>query len=119
VTIPSHLLIHSVTVVRPAITQSAAYGPEYDYGVAATRHTIQAWIAQTSGTELFSETREEVTQVWTISTNDADIDNRDRIEWTGHPAGGTMTFEVAGPPAPAYSPRGLDHVEANLRIVEG
>jgi hypothetical protein len=59
-----------------------------------------------------------MSQRWLLMTNELDIDTNDRIEWPDHPAG-TVIFAVDGPPEPVSTPRGRDHAEVTLRVVEG
>jgi hypothetical protein len=121
--VPSRLLIHQVVVVRPS-GSSDAYGTVFDYGGSATRSTISGWLDDLGGGglssgESFTDGRDILDQRWTLITNHTGIDGNDRIEWGGHPAGGTMIFTVDGPPEPKYTPRGAHHLEARLRRVEG
>jgi hypothetical protein len=115
--LPAHLLPHTVTLVRPASTADAYGNTVYDYGAGATRTAITAWIQQDSRTEPREDGRDALVQAWLVLTNHADILGTDRIEWTG-PAG-ALVFEVDGPPEPTYTPAGLHHTEATLRVVTG
>lgn len=119
--LPGHVLVHSVTRVRPAATVEATYGnTNYDYGVAATRTTgIKAWLQQNDASESFGDGRRLMEQTWLMMTNEPSWDAPDRVEWSGHPSGSLVTFYVDGVPEPAYTRRGFDHMEINLRIVEG
>jgi hypothetical protein len=116
--VPEHLMIHDVTVVHPT-GSTDAYGTVFDYGSSATRSVIRGWLDDTSGTESFTDGRDLMDQRWLLVTNSLDVDANDRIEWDGHPAGGTMIFTVDGPPEPKYTPQGSHHLEATLRKVEG
>jgi len=116
--VPDRLLVHDVVVVRPA-TSTDAYGDvELDYGASATRTSIRAWLQQDQRDETFRDGRAPLDQRWLLVTNETDVAGRDRIEWADHPAG-SVTFEVDGPPEPAYTGAGLHHLEAGLRVVEG
>jgi hypothetical protein len=118
--VPDHVLIHDVVVVRPAAsTADPTYGTVWDYGSSAVRSTVRGWLDDTPGVESFTEGRDVLDQRWLLVTNYTNIDGNDRVEWAGHPAGGTMIFAVDGPPAPKYTPHGAHHLEANLRKVEG
>lgn len=113
--VPEHLLPHTVTVVRPAVSTDA-YGSEvYDYGPAATRTSVAAWMQQDSRREPLSDGRDPLVQRWLLVTNHQDVRGRDRVEWSETPA----VFEVDGPPEPAYTPTGYHHEEASLRVVAG
>lgn len=116
--VPDRFLIHDVVRVRPVASTDPAYGTTWDYGTAAARATVSGWLEQTGTSEAFTDARDVIDQRWTLITNYLDVDANDRIEWGGHPAG-TKVFQVDGPPEPAYTPRGADHLEARLRIVEG
>lgn len=112
--LPAHVLPHTVSVVRPATATDDYGNVTRDYGDAATRTEISAWMQQDRRTEPRDDGRDPLEQRWLLVANHADIQGRDRIEWTDHP-----TFEVEGPPEPAYTPAGYHHVEATLRVVAG
>jgi hypothetical protein len=115
--LPSHLLTETVTRIRPvAVTDN--YGTTWDYGTAATRVGLTGWLQQDQRSEVFADARDSIQQRWLLMTNYLDIDANDRIEWPDHPAGAVI-FTVDGPPEPVSTPRGRNHLEANLRIVEG
>lgn len=120
--VPDHLLVHSVTLVRPAETTDAYNDTTYDYGPAATRTGIAAWLQQDQRTEQFRDGRDPLDERWLMVTNHADISGLDRIEWAEHP-GGAVTFSVDGPTEPTYAPvsagNTLHHTEVQLRIVSG
>jgi len=117
--VPDHTLIHTVTVVEPAEITDAYNDTTYDYGGAAARRTISAWLQQDQRTEQFSDGRDPLDERWLLITNEPVIPGNARIEWPDHPAG-PVTFEVDGPTAPTYRPgTGFHHVEARLRIAAG
>jgi hypothetical protein len=115
--LPSHLLTEEVTRVRPAAVTDD-YGTTWDYGTAAARAPLAAWLQQDQRTESFAEGRDVISQRWLLMTNELDIDVNDRIEWDDHPAG-QVIFTVDGPAEPTHTPRGTDHLEVTLRVVEG
>ncbi len=116
--VPAGLLPHTVTRVRPA-TSTDAHGNEVrDYGVAAARTTMSAWIQQNSRTEPTSNGRDPLEQIWLMVTNDPDVRGRDRVEWTP-PSAAALVFEVEGPPAPVSTPAGYHHTESTLKVVSG
>jgi hypothetical protein len=119
--VTDRLLIHDVVIVHPVANtvEGTAYGPAWDYGTSATRSTVPGWLDLTRPTEEYTDGRDIVTQRWTLITNATGIDDNNRIEWAGHPAGGTMIFSVDGPPAPLHGARGRDHMETRLIKVEG
>lgn len=111
--IPDAMLPHTVTKVRPAVTTSNYGNTAYDYGVAATRTDIRAWLQQNTRAEPRPDGREALEQSWLLMTNDPDVQGIDRIEFDA------LTFGVEGPPGPYYTPAGFHHTEATLRIVDG
>jgi len=115
--VPAGLLPHTVTRVRPAVTTNPYGDKTYNYGAAAVRKPMAAWMQQDQRTEPLADGRDPLTQNWLMVTNDPDVAGHDRIEWTA-PAGPTV-FEVDGPPAPVYTPAGYHHTESTLRLVEG
>jgi hypothetical protein len=117
--LPSHLLTEEVVRVRPAAsTADPIYGTTWDYGTAASRTVVTGWLQQDQRTETFADGRDVFSQRWLLMTNELDIDANDRIEWDDHPAG-TVIFTVDGPAEPASTPRGTDHLEVTLRVMEG
>lgn len=116
--VPDHLLVHTATVVHPAETTNDYGDVDYDYGPAATRTEIRAWLNQEQRTETYPDGRNPETEKWLLVTNHEQIAGVDRVEWAEHPAG-TVTFTVLGPTAPTYTPDGFHHLEATLEIVEG
>ncbi len=115
--LPSHLLTEEVTRVRP-VASTDAYGTTWDYGTAADRLDLDVWLQQDQRAEVFAEGRDVISQRWLLMTNELDIDANDRIEWDDHPTG-QVIFTVDGPAEPASTPRGRDHLEVTLRVVEG
>jgi hypothetical protein len=118
--VPSHLLPHAVTLVRPVITQGPYGSDQYDYGAAATRTEIRAWVQQDIRRELTGvaqDGRQTQDQRWLLVTNHADIRPLDRVEWTAPT--GLITFQTDGPPAPTYTPAGLHHTEVGLKVITG
>lgn len=113
--VPALLLPQQVTIVRPAESIDSFGNTVYDYGAAATRTTVAAWLQQDRRTEPRSDGREPLVQRWALVTNHQDVQGRDRVEWSETPA----VFEVEGPPEPTYTPAGFHHTEATLRVVSG
>ena len=111
-------MIHSVVLVRPALTTDAYGNQKLDYGPAATRTTVRGWLQQDQHSEPPTEGRTPQTQRWLWMSNHTDIAARDRIEWAAHPAGPAV-YEVDGPPEPAYTAGALHHAEVTLKLVEG
>lgn len=115
--LPARLLTQSVTRVRPATATDALGSTTYDYGAAATRTALAAWIEQQSRTEPLTDGRDPLVESWLLMLNESDVDGRDRFEWTG--PNGDLVFEVDGPPRPTHTPAGFHHTEATLKAVGG
>lgn len=106
------IMVHSVTVVR-AGTATDRYGnAEKDWTNATHTHAV-AWIAQRNASEVLGNREAQVGQWVGYFPEGVPIAGGDRVEW------GDYTFEVDGPPHPAWSPRGPHHIEAQLLLVEG
>jgi hypothetical protein len=116
--VPDHMLPHTVTVVDPAEDTDDYGNTTYDYGVAATRTDVRAWLQQDQRSEQLRDGRDPTGEVWLMVTNHESIRSVARIEWSGHPAG-AVTFKVDGRPEPAYTPSGFHHTEAQLSITNG
>lgn len=111
--LPPHLLPHTVTRIRPSESTNSHGDEALDYTVPpATSASITAWLQQQKPSEPITDGRQPLIREWLLMTND-EVQGRDRIAF------GSLTFEVDGPPAPVYTPGGLHHYEANLRLVEG
>jgi hypothetical protein len=116
--VPAHLLVHTVTVVRPAEVTDDYGNTIYVYDDTATRTDIRAWLQQDQRLAPLPDGRDPLDQRWLLVANDPLIAGVDRVEWADHPAG-PVTFTLDGPTEPAYTPGGFHHTEATLRIVEG
>ena len=117
--IPGRLQLQTLIRIRPAASTADPYGTTWDYGSAAAHSTISGWLDFPSSSETFSDGRDILEQRPLLITNTTDIDANDRIQWAGHPDGQTRIFAVNGPPQVKYTPRGPNHLEAELRKVEG
>jgi hypothetical protein len=108
-------LVHEVVRVRPATSTDSHGNTVYDYGVAASRTNMNAWLEQSSGTEPLSDGRAPLVGSWLMLTNDTDVTGRDRIEWN------SLVFDVDGTPKVIYTPNSTEvhHIESTLRIVAG
>lgn len=112
--IPTSLLPQTVTKIRPSTSTSTYGDTTYSYTVPpASSASITAWLQQDERSEPFSDGRAPLEQRWLMVTNESDVLGHDRIVF------GTLTFEVDGPPEPAYTPAGFHHLEATLRLVAG
>jgi hypothetical protein len=106
------LLVHTVTILRAGTTTDRYGNTEPDWD-AATSETAKAWLSQQSRTEDV-DGRDALIQVWVaFLPPDVSVSGHDRLVWSG------ITFDVDGPLLPAWTPRGLHHYEATLRVVEG
>jgi hypothetical protein len=107
------LLVHDIAILRPALGSNRYGDASKDWGTASETDTV-GWIARRNESEDRAEGREAQISEWVLYLDaGADIQGGDRVVW------GTTTFEVDGPPNPARTPRGVHHIEANLRLVEG
>ncbi len=118
-TINTALLADVVDRVRPVTSSNSHGNTERDYGPAAERTTLRAWLQQNTSDEPFPDGRNPAEQRWLLITDEPDLTEDDRIEWASHPAG-LIVFEVHGPPEPTYRPgSGFHHTEASLRLLDG
>lgn len=123
--VPDRLLPHVVTVVDPATSTDGYGNTTYDYGPAATRTPVKAWMQQDQRSQVTANGADPLQQRWLMVTNHSPIGRRSRIEWTG-PAG-PLVFELDGQPGPFYNPLAMaaaastapHHTELTLKIVDG
>lgn len=112
--VPAALLIHTVAWIVPASTTDGHGNVVRNYTVPPAASTsIAGRMQQDQGDEPLSEGREPLERRWTLFTNQSGIGGYDRIVFDG------MTFEVDGPPAPAYGGTAFHHAEVKLRQVAG
>lgn len=106
------LLVHDVTITTPGYDTNR-YGDEEKDWTEATTTTVKGWVSQRSGIE-DRDHREAQASDWVLFLHaGTTITALDRVTWSG------ITFEVDGPPNPAWSPRGEHHLEVPLRVVVG
>lgn len=111
------LMVHDVTIVHAGATTDR-YGDATKNWATATRTPSAAWVSRTGQLEDHTGGREAEVSTWRAYLPvDAEVAGGDRLEW--NPTGTLITFEVDGPPLPAFTPRGIHHIEAQLRVVEG
>lgn len=108
----SGLLVHDIDIVTPAQTTDR-YGDTVKDWAGATRTSTRGWISQRASSEVLGRREAGVTEWVLFIDADTPLTQFDRVEWDG------LTFDVDGPPHPAWTPRGEHHVEAGLRIVAG
>lgn len=107
-----HLMVHDVTIVTPG-ESTGRYGDTVKDWSSASREEVRGWVARRSQEEVNGH-REAQVSAWVLFVEpDVTVTGQDRVEWCD------TTFEVDGPPLPAYSPRGQHHMEVPLRLVEG
>lgn len=107
------LLVHTVTI-STAGTTTDRYGATVKDWDNPIERTERGWVSQQSRLEDRSDGREAQVQGWVLYLDAGDpIAGEDRVTWSG------ITFEVDGPPNPAWSPRGEHHIEVPLRAVTG
>lgn len=107
------LMVHDVTVVHPGTRLSRTNDLEFDW-LTATTVTSKAWVSQRSASEddvtrLMGQTSDWIVYLPPTTV----VSSGDRIIWEG------SLFDIVGKPNPAWTPRGLHHYEADLRLVEG
>jgi hypothetical protein len=105
--------VRAARVLHPA--QVASYGdatfPDYASG---TSESVMGWLEQISGSEVESPTRDaQVSTHRFFCADGSDIFSTDRLVVDG------LTFDVDGPSAAVWTPRGGHHLEVSLRYVEG
>ncbi len=118
--LPTALLVHTVTRVRPVVGSDAYNDRTLDYDGGARTSVTGRLVARTTSDrrQASDDGRDADLQGWTWLTNDNDLTTDDRLEWAGHPSG-TMVFEVDGPPLPKHDGTGFHHLRAELRVFRG
>lgn len=118
--VPTRLLPHTVTLVHPEESTDSYGNTIYDYGEAAERVQVRAWMQQDARTELVAEGARPLQARWLMVTNHADVRRRDRVEW--NPSGDLVVFSLEGQPAPLTNPlsgTAPHHIEVRLEVVDG
>lgn len=106
-------LPHTVTKVTPAATEDRRGDADLDYGDAATRTQIRAWVQQVGQALTGRERLGDFTardSTWLMFYDDPTLDVFDRVEWGGH------TFRLNG--QPTWIDYGTAHGEAQLDLLE-
>ena len=116
--IPGDMLPHMVEVEHPG-TRTDRYGNQVVDWSASTRTPVEAWLQQNTGAE-DTDQRDAQIGEWLMVCNPVDagggpltVHGADRVHW------GELSFEVIGPPGPAYTPTEFHHYEIRLKSVEG
>lgn len=106
------LLVHDVTILT-ATSSESRYGDTEKNWTDPTESTVKGWVSQRSQLEDHDQREAQVSD-WVLFLHpDATISGANRVRWEG------ITFEVEGPVNPAWSPRGVHHLEVPLRVVTG
>lgn len=114
------MLPHLVVVEHPG-RRTDRYGNEVDDWSpgATTQVEVEAWLQQNTGGEVTDQRDAQVGE-WlmvcnpvTASGDPLTVHGSARVHWNG------LTFEVIGPPGPAYTPTEFHHYEIRLKTVEG
>lgn len=107
------LFVYDIVVLNPKTTGNRYRATVKDW-TDPTESPERAWITQTSRQE-DSSGREAETTGWRLFLNpESAITAHSRIRWND------VDFEVVGVPFPARSPKsGHEHIEADMRLVEG
>lgn len=112
--IPAAMLPHTAQRIRPSTSTNAYNDTTRNYTVPpATSTSVVGRFEQNRSSEPRTDGREPAIREWTFFTNESDITEFDRLTF------GSLTFEVEGPPAPAYDGAGFHHLEVHLRKVDG
>lgn len=106
------LMTQAVTILR-ADTDVDVYGNTVTDWTETTSTATLAWIAQRTADDLLGDRDGEVSEWVGFFLPTVTITAQDRV------VRGSMTFEVAGPINPAYTPLALHHLEVPLRVVAG
>lgn len=106
------LLIHDVTIITPIDVENRYGGTDRSWE-GATEVEVKGWISQRSTSEVIVGREAQISE-WVLFLHpDATITGLDRVRWNA------TTFEAAGEPLPAWTPRGQHHIEVPLRLVDG
>lgn len=107
------LLVHDITIVTPGV-RTDRLGDSVNDWALATRATSPGRMTQRSQSEVLANREAQLSDWVLYLPADAAITGHERIEWNGE------TFEVAGPPKPAYARADVaHHLEVSLNRVEG
>lgn len=111
------MLVHIVSLIRPGAMVDR-YGDTLPDWNNPTTTAAKAWISQRGASEDQTAGRNAYIGEWIAYLDDSVTPQAgDRLAW------GSTTFEIDGPPLPAYRPTGgtadLHHWETNLKVIEG
>ncbi|MFI1467644.1 hypothetical protein [Streptomyces wuyuanensis] len=114
------MLPHLVEVEHPG-SKTDRYGNTVDDWSpgATTVAEVEAWLQQNTGAEDTDQRSAQIGE-WLMICNPVDAEGNAltvhgsaRVHW------GELSFEVIGPPGPAYTPVEFHHYEIRLKSVEG
>ena len=116
--IPGDVLPHLVDVEHPG-SKTDRYGNTVVDWSTSTHAEVAAWLQQNTGAEDTDQRSAQIGE-WLMLCNPVDssgspltVRGSARVHWDG------LTFEVIGPPGPAYTPTEFHHYEIRLKSVEG
>lgn len=105
--------VRTVTITNPAIVAGYGSSTELDYAHGTTS-TTRGWLAPGTSTEVVTASRDAAISTHTLRVPlDSPITSRSRITVDGTP------YDVIGPPAEAWTPRGGHHLRVELRAIDG
>lgn len=108
----NRFFVRTVTVNHPGVSVDRYGNTVEDWSTATTTET-RGWLAQTSGNE-DHDRRDAAVSSWSLFLPpDVTLAIQDRLTIDA------ITYELDGPPNDAWTPRGLHHKEATLRLVDG
>jgi hypothetical protein len=104
--------VHDILVRRPATKAGRGSDSVADFD-NATDTPARGWVAQNATTDIRGGRTGDSSE-WLLQTSaTTDVRPGDRVIWGSH------TFLVVGRPNPAWTPKGVHHLEARLQLVEG
>lgn len=106
------LLVHDVTILTAPTTTNRYNDAEKDWD-NATSAAVKGWVSQRTQLEDHDQREAQVSDWILYVDSGVTITGANRVQWSG------ITFEVDGPPNPAWTPRGEHHLEVPLRVVTG
>lgn len=109
------MFVHDVTIIRCGTTTNRYGDVERDW-TTATETTTRGWLSQSAQSENLQGRDALIRIAELFLPAGTDINGWDRVVYDG------ITYELAGPPHNAVSPRlggGVHHIECQLSAVEG
>jgi head-tail adaptor len=106
------LLVRPVTILQ-ATTTTDRNGATSRSWTSPTLTDTTGWLAQNTATEDLNHRDGEISTWVLYLPADTTIAATDRVVLDG------QTFEVTGPPNPAWTPRGVHHLEVTVKLMVG